>query len=57
MPFAAMQLELEIIIQVSQKKKTKQISYINTYMRKLKYTNELNQKTQTDSDIENKHIY
>ena len=57
MPFAAMQMELEIIIQVSQKKKTKQISYINTYMRKLKYTNELNQKTQTDSDIENKHIY
>ena len=52
-----MQMELEIIIQVSQKKKTKQISYINTYMRKLKYTNELNQKTQTDSDIENKHIY
>ena len=37
-----MQMELEIIIQVSQKKKTKQISYINTYMRKLKYTNELN---------------
>ena len=57
MPFAAMQMELEIIIQVSQKKKTKQISYINTYMRKLKYTNELNQKTQPDSDIENKHIY
>ena len=46
MPFAAMQLELEIIIQVSQKKKTKQISYINTYMRKLKYgTKEPNCKT------------
>ena len=56
MSFAAMQMELDIIIQVSQKEK-KQISYINTYMWKLKYTNELNQKTQTDSDIENKHIY
>ena len=57
MAFAATWMDLEMIVlsEVSQKEKDKHHDI--TYMWNLKYnTNELIPKTETDSDIENRHV-